>query len=58
MIAVADRSETEMRKTYRLEVAVAATVDSEEHAAETCEKIRRDLESIIYMDCGAGYCCE
>ena len=32
--------------------------DDIDNAAETEARIRRDLESIIYMDHGMGYCCE
>ena len=41
-----------------IEVTVSAADDDTDKAAETEALIRRDLESIIYMDHGMGYCCE
>ena len=41
-----------------LEVCIYAAGNSKDIAADTEARIRRDLESIIYMDHGMGYCCE
>ena len=40
-----------------LEVCISSE-DSKGIAADTESCIRKDLESIIYMDHGMGYCCE
>lgn len=41
-----------------IEVTVSAADVDTDKAAETEALIRKDLESIIYMDHGMGYCCE
>ena len=41
-----------------LEVHISAAGENDEEAAGTEQRIRSDLESIIYMDHGMGYCCE
>jgi len=48
-------------KPSGIEPEIEVTVyipDDTDNAAETEARIRRDLESIIYMDHGMGYCCE
>ena len=41
-----------------LELRISAAGESDEEAAAIESRVRSDLESIIYMDHGMGYCCE
>lgn len=42
----------------KLNVYISTAGDTEDDTANMEERIRKDLESIIYMDHGMGYCCE
>lgn len=42
----------------KLEVCISIPDNDSENAAGTKERIRADLENIIYMDNRMGYCCE
>ena len=41
-----------------IEVSVSAAGDDDKEAAEAVALIREEIESIIYIDYRAGYCCE
>ena len=41
-----------------IEVSVSAAGDDDKEAAEAEALIREEIESIIYIDYRAGYCCE
>ena len=42
----------------QLELEISVTEGNDDDAAAREVRIRKDLESIIYMDHGMGYCCE
>lgn len=42
----------------RMEVTISVICADDDAAAALEARIRKDLESIIYMDHGMGYCCE
>ena len=52
------KTELDMKAEPLLELEISvAGVNNEDTAAREA-RIRKDLESIIYMDHGMGYCCE
>ena len=56
MTAVETEDESGAGPVVEVTISAAGKNDSDAAAAEV--RIRKDLESIIYMDHGMGYCCE
>ena len=48
----------DMKAEPQLELEISVAGGNDDDAAAVEARIRKDLESIIYMDHGMGYCCE